>query len=272
MTRERAVQAAVVAALAACLTNSCAPSRIRLPSGTGVAASDAEHAFDEATAACRNISTLSAEVAVDGSIGGRHIPRTHLILGVSSPASARIEATAPFGGPVFVLAARDNDATLLLLRDNRVLAHGAPEAVLEALAGVPLGPADLRTTLTGCPVGPTSSEARQVDEDWRMFLDGTGTLYLHRDSHAGPWRLVASARHSPTVATWLAEYHDFKNGLPQTVQLASTDPSQFDLRLRLSQVEINAPLEAGVFSVQTPPSAAPITLDELRRSGPLRGR
>ena len=144
--------------------------------------------------------------------------------------------------------------------------------MIEALAGVPLGAADLRTTLTGCPVGPTSSEARQVDEDWRMFLDGTGTIYLHRESHADPWRLVASARHSPSVATWLAEYHDFKNGLPQTVQLASTDSSEFNLRLRLSQVEINTPLDAGVFSVQTPASAAPITLDQLRHSGPLRGR
>ena len=50
---------------------------------------------------------------------------------------------APFGQPLFIFVATGDDATLLLPRDERVLEHGRPDAVLEAVAGVPLGAADL---------------------------------------------------------------------------------------------------------------------------------
>ena len=43
--------------------------------------------------------------------------------------------------------------------------------------------------------------------------------------------------------------------------------ARFDLRSALSQVEMNAPLGPDVFEVKVPPSAQPITLDELQRSG-----
>jgi hypothetical protein len=46
----------------------------------------------------------------------------------------------------------------------------------------------------------------------------------------------------------------------------------FDLQLTLSQIEVNAPLGADVFVVQVPATARPITLGELRESGPLNGR
>ena len=41
---------------------------------------------------------------------------------------------------MFIFAAEQNDATLLLPRDERVLEHGRPDAVLETVTGVPLGP------------------------------------------------------------------------------------------------------------------------------------
>jgi hypothetical protein len=44
-----------------------------------------------------------------------------------------------------------------------------------------------------------------------------------------------------------------------------------DLTLRLSQVEIDTPLDAKVFESEIPPRAVPLTLDELRRAGPLGG-
>jgi len=43
-----------------------------------------------------------------------------------------------------------------------------------------------------------------------------------------------------------------------------------DARLAISQVETNVDLPAAAFTVIVPGSAAPITLDELRSSGPLR--
>ena len=43
-----------------------------------------------------------------------------------------------------------------------------------------------------------------------------------------------------------------------------------DLALRLSQVEINVPIEPRVFDIEVPKDAVPLTLEELRRSDPWR--
>src|SRR5207247_11119018 len=135
--------------LAALISASCSARLLKLPSGAGTPAPDAAGALAEATAACRTVSTITAEMAVSGSVGGRRL-RARLLAGLASPASARLEAVAPFGPPLFFFVARGGDATLYLPRDDRVLEHGRPAAVLEAIAGVPLDAADLRVTLIGC--------------------------------------------------------------------------------------------------------------------------
>jgi hypothetical protein len=40
----------------------------------------------------------------------------------------------------------------------------------------------------------------------------------------------------------------------------------------LSQVELNTPLGADAFQLQVPATAEAISVDELRRSGPLGGK
>ena len=42
-----------------------------------------------------------------------------------------------------------------------------------------------------------------------------------------------------------------------------------DLTMQLSQVEINVTLAREVFDVEVPRDAVPLTLEELRRAGPL---
>jgi hypothetical protein len=49
----------------------------------------------------------------------------------------------------------------------------------------------------------------------------------------------------------------------------SATKDRFNLQLALSQVELNAAMAADVFRVRVPPDADPITLDELKRSGPF---
>jgi hypothetical protein len=262
---------AVVVTAALCCA-SCAPL-MKLPSGTGTPISDGAAALSEATTACRAVSTITAEIAVSGSVGGRGV-RARLLAGLAAPALARLEALAPFGQPLFFFVARDGDATLLLPRDDRVLEHGRPEAVLEAVAAVPLDAEGLRVVLTGCAVAPDAVHARQLGDDWRVVPDGERDLYLHRDSHVAGWRIVAAVHRESSTPAWRAEYGEFNtavppNGLPRTVRLASVGSNRFDLRLILSQVEINAKLDDGVFNLQVPATATPITLPELRTAGPL---
>ena len=230
----------------------------------------------EATKACRASSTLTAEIAVTGSVGGRRL-RVGLLAGVAAPASVRLEAVAPFGSPFFIFVAQNGEATLLLQRDNRVLERGNPKDVLEAVAGVPLDAAELGRTLIGCASGPDPQRARRLGDDWRVAPDGMNDLYLHRETPGGAWRIAATLHREATGPGWRAEYRDFASGppaegMPRSIRLTSDDRKRFDVRLALSQVELNATLDADVFRVQIPASARPIGLQELRESGPLGRR
>jgi hypothetical protein len=240
---------------------------MKLPAGPGSPAPDATTVITEATSTCRAVSSISAEVAVSGSVGGRSL-RARLLVGLAAPASARLEAFA-YGQQMFIFVARGTDATLLLTRDRRVLEHGRPDAVLEAVTGVPLGASDLRSALLGCAVSPDSDHGRRLGVDWRVVPDGRGELYLRRDPPAAPWRLVAAVHRDPGRPEWRAEYRWFEGNLPRAIRFASIEAGRFDLRLTLAQVELNPKLDAGVFEVRVPPAADPITIEELRQSGPL---
>jgi outer membrane lipoprotein-sorting protein len=246
---------------------SCGGPLVKLPSGPGTPAPDAADALADATSACRAVSTFSAEAAVSGSVGGRRL-RGNLFVGVAPPASARIEAVAPAGQPIFIFVATGNDATLFLPRDGRVLQHGRPAAVLEAVAGAPLDAVELRETLTGCVRSAGGTQGRQLGPAWRLVSIGDADVYLRRNAAAGRWEMAA-AIHRVGGGGWRAEYADIDAGMPRSIRLASADGKRFDLRLKLSQVEVNAQLGPDVFRVQIPRDAAPITLEELKRSGPL---
>jgi outer membrane lipoprotein-sorting protein len=255
----------------ALVTASCSAPLMKLPSGPGGPAADSRDALAEATNRCRALSSLVAEVAVSGSAGGRRL-RGRLHLGLQAPASARLEAVAPFGQPLFILVARGNDATLLLPNDNRVLEHGRPGAVLEALTGVPLDATDLRLAMSGCTLGADPAKGQQLGNDWRMIPDGQDLVYLQRSSQPASWRLVAVIHREAGQPEWRAEYRDFENGLPRSIHFASVEKNRFNLRLGLSQVETDSQLPAEAFLVRVPASADPISLDELRRAGPLGAR
>ena len=255
------------AALAAALcAASCGAPLLKLPAGLGVPASDAQGLLDQATAACRRVTTFSAEVSVSGSVGVRRV-RGRLLAGLAAPDFLYIEAPAPFGAPLFVIVALGGDATLLLPRDRRVLEHGRPGDVLEAIAGVPLDPADLRATLTGCAApAARHEEVRAFGSDWRL-IGGDRLRYLRRDRLADPWRLVTVTATGP--GGWRADYRNFVDGLPRSLRLMSSEPRRFDLRLDLSQVELNVALDASTFRVAVPQGAQPLSIEELRSSGPL---
>jgi hypothetical protein len=258
---------AVLLVIGAVSAAGCAPSLLKLPQGAGIPAADAADALADATAACTAVSTLTAEIAVGGSIAGHRV-RGRMLAGLA-PASARLEAVAPAGQPIFIFVADGGDATLLLPRDGRILQHGQPAAVLEAVAGVPLDAIELKTTLTGCSLQATG-EGRQFGSDWRVIPAGTVDVYLRRGSNGARWQLVAAVHQAAASGSgWRAEYTQFENGLPRSVRLTSAPAKRFDLVLTLSQIELNTRLGPDVFRVQIPPGVEPMTLEELRQSGPL---
>jgi hypothetical protein len=256
--------AAVVIGGAAIVLAGCAPRLTTLPSGPGVPFPEGVRAAAEATSQCAGVRSLSAEIGLSGRMGDRKV-RGRLLAGFSEPGLARLEAPAPFGRPVFTLVMHEDDATLLLNREGRVLAHAAPADIVEALTGVPMDADDLRLALAGCGFDtPEPVDSQAYGDSWVVVGGPRARRWLRRVD--GAWRLVASARGPIEI-----RYDDFTAGRPQRLRLRTTSGGSVltDLSLRLSQVELNPALGPEVFRLDVPPDAEPLTLEDLRRSGPL---
>ena len=74
-----------------------------------------ESAFDDATAACRAVRTLAAELSFSGRAGGARV-RGRVLVGLSRPSAVRLEGLAPFGPPGFIFVAQADRTALLLPR------------------------------------------------------------------------------------------------------------------------------------------------------------
>jgi hypothetical protein len=256
-------------------SSACGARLMNLPQ-PGAPATDIAQVVAEATRTCGTASSITAEASVSGSVGGRRL-RARLLVGLAAPASARLEAFA-LGQPIFILVARGTDATLLLTRENRILQHGNTSDILEVVAGIPVDADQLRTTMLGCVDSPISNAvrapgaavvARQAGNNWRLLTVNQSEFYFRRESATTAWRLVAAVRRDPNGNPWRAEYRDFRSDLPSSIRLVSAVARRFDLRLSLADIELNAKLPLEAFEVKIPPAAEPITIEELRRSGPL---
>jgi hypothetical protein len=254
--------------VAAIAVSSCrAPARVNLPSGAGAAFPDFVSAYTQATSDCGGVKTMSASLSLSGRAGSNRLA-ARIDAGFAEPSRLRLEGypRVNFGGkPLFVLVANGEAATLVLSRDDRVLQGARPAAIVEALAGVALTPGELRALVSGCALGAAQPTAgRLFEKGWAAVDTPAATLFLRQQDRQ--WRLVAARRGALTI-----EYSTFANGRPSNVHLyTSPGPgtAPADLTLRISQVEINTPLEDAVFQVEVPRTATPLTLEELR--GALR--
>ncbi len=83
---------------------------------------------------------------------------------------------------------------------------------------------------------------------------------------------MADCRRDPWIPT--IDYADFSGGRAGTVHVRTAPVpggAAADLTLRISQLQINVPLGPEVFEYEVPSDWAPLTLEELRRAGPLGG-
>lgn len=180
----------------------------------------------------------------------------------------RLEGIPPFGQPVFMLAAQGGNAVLSLPRDERVLRGQPPQTILEALVGVDLAPADLLAILTGCVVPDSMPTGGRLHANgWASIdLQGGGKLFLRRAT--SQWELRAAQRDG-----WQLEYTMGQTQFPASVRLTSDSQKvPVDLTTGISELEANVDLDAATFRIDVPADAKPLTLDELRESGPLRAR
>ena len=254
----------------ALVATACGAHRVTLPSGPGTPFADADSAYTDAVRECRGAQTLSASLSLSGRAGSTKLS-ARIDAGFATPARLRLEGfpRIAFGGkPFFVLVASGSDATLVLTRDGRVLRGAPPSAIIEALTGVALDPDDMRAVIAGCGLGAGQpGNGRSLDHGWASVQSGGATVFLRQFENR--WRVAGLRRGSLSI-----EYLEFKGGRPSAVRLrttASPGTVAADLSIRISQLEMNASLGNAVFTVEVPKDAAPLTLEELRRAGPLGG-
>jgi hypothetical protein len=241
----------------------CAPKPIALPTGDGVPYPDFAQPLAAATRSCRDVRSITAELGLSGRVGKTKI-RGRALVGAAAPDRIRLEALAPFGPPVFILASEGGMATLLLPRDDRVLRDAKPEQIVEALTGVSLDPASLRSVLTGCGIEVAAANgARSYGNEW-LVVDAAHGHMLFLENVGGAWR-VRGAR----TAAFTVIYDELGPAQPTRVTIRAAGDVTAEIRLRLSQVEVNSQLGPEAFEVQVPPEATSLTLDELRDAGPL---
>jgi outer membrane biogenesis lipoprotein LolB len=241
----------------------CAARRLPLPSDPGSPLVDYAAIHARVASACRGVRTLEAVIALRGQAGAQRLSG-RVRAGFERPDSMRLEGVAPFGPPAFLLAARRGTAVLLLPREDRVVTGEPAETILGALTGISLAPDDLQAILTGCVVpAPQATGGRLHAGGWATIdLEGGSTLYLRR---AGDWQLRAATRDG-----WQVDYSAWQGTFPQTVRLRSgAGRVNVDMTATLSQIEANVGLDEAAFTIAVPPSAQPLTIDELRDAGPL---
>lgn len=264
--------AALLAALAV-IASACGAHRVRLPDGAGdpVSDADARVVFAQAAEDCQRAGTMSAVAATTGSIRGQRVRGT-LLVGTAPPASIRLELAAPFGPPLFIFVSRAGQASLLLPREDRILTRAADYDVLEAVAGVPLETAELRAVLLGCVSAGSGADVRAHGSGWRSArTPDAGTMYYVRSTPTARWRLAAwvSGGRPGRPQRWRAEFSDRDRGVPRQIGLYSERAGQFALQFALSDVELDRELGDEVFELRVPASAVPVTLEEVRQSGPM---
>jgi outer membrane lipoprotein-sorting protein len=246
--------------------SACAPKAIKIPTGAGTPFPEFASAYQQATASCSGVRTMTATMGMSGKAGRTKL-RGRIDAGFAAPGRARLEGIPPFGKPVFVLVAEGGKGTLVLTRDDRVLRDAPPDQIVEALAGVRLDPDALRTAIAGCGFGVTPTEGHRFANHWIAAASADGTTFLRPAPGAG-WEVAAAQRGGVTI-----EYADYEAGRPKTIRLRAGRQGQpaADITLRVSDVAINTPLDARTFDVDLPEHPVPLTLEELRRAGPMGG-
>jgi hypothetical protein len=266
-------QRAIVAISAAVLlaTAACAPKvNLALPAGAGTPLADLAVAEQAARASCRTHPAITADLRLSGRIDGERVRGT-LQVGVTREAM-RLEGLAPFGAPVFVLAARPEGAVLLLPRETAVARGDSALELLDAAVGVALTPQDLLAIVSGCGVADWNvSGGATFSGGWtRLDLDQARALWL-RSGADGTLLLVAAQD-----SRWRIEYTRTSAGWPTAIRLrpsgSDATASRTDAVLALEAPEAMAALPEGALDVDVPAGARELTVADLRRSRTLTER
>lgn len=242
---------------------SCAARTPPRPVGTPTPDPTAADAFATATASCKGFRSIEGELSLSGRAGGERV-RGRILTGLESGGAVRLEAVAPFGAPFFILAGRNERATLVLPREGRVLKDTAVADVLERITGLAFGADDLRLILSGCLSDQAApADGRQWGGGWKAVTIGPDRVAYLRIQNGQPVLTAAD------YGAWHVDYSGHAAGFPRIVRVRRAGDTAIDITARVEQLEVNTQINPLAWVVDVPSDADPMTLDELRSIAPL---
>lgn len=257
---------ALAGLLLATFVSACAAKLPPRPAGTATPDPTAAEAFAAATSSCKGFRSIEGELALSGRAGEERV-RGRVLAGLEPGGAVRLEAVAPFGAPFFILAGRNERATLVLPRERRVLADTGVREVLDRITGLALGADDLRLILSGCLVEQAApTDGRQWGRDWKAVTIGPDRVAYLRAQHGAPVLTAAD------YGAWHVDYSGHLSGFPRIVRVRRAGDNAIDVTARIEQLQVNTQINPRAWSVDVPSNADPMTLDELRSIAPLADR
>lgn len=228
------------------------------PTGPGIPAANASEAWASATANCRQSKNYKALLHVSGRAGGERLWPFSLETALTSDGAIYMGAETS-GQSIFVLSGTAKQATLWLRREDRTVV-APPDAIIEAILGVPLPPDRLLAVLTGCITRAFDVTSSAQHNSVLTIQTPDARVYL--EPFASGWRTRAG-----DVDVFTVELANKKSALPDNVWIRTAVGRSPEARLdvKVSDAEINSTIPASFF---TPPAGAaraqPMKLEELR--------
>ena len=241
----------------------CAAKAPPRPTGPVTPDPSAAERFQSATSQCRGLRTLTAELALSGRAGGERL-RGRVVAGLervgrrASKASRRLaRPSSSWPPPTSARACCCRAiAACSTTPPCRPCSNGSPAS--------PLAP----TTFVSC--SRAASWSRPI-----RLRDGGGAAG-GRPCAVAPERVAYMRERQGTVVVvaadygpWRVDYAGHAGGWPRSVRVRRGGDTTTDVTARLSQLEINVPIDPRAFTLDVSPGMTPMTLDELRSVAPL---
>jgi hypothetical protein len=234
------------------------------PPSPGDPAPDAGPAWTEAVSVCRDARSYGSILRVSGRVGTERLWPVEIETVVTADQSIYLNAIAG-GQTVFVLAGTAGRASLWLRADQRVTTAATGE-ILDAIIGLSVTPAELLAILAGCVARDTNLVSAERQGRLLAITTKDARVYLTQDK--GVWRTHAAITSSFTV-----EFGGPARPPSEIWMWSAPDAPRASLHLRASEIAINSAIPADVFSLPAAARAAtPLSIEELRASGPFRNR
>jgi hypothetical protein len=221
---------------------------------------------------CAGIQLLTVAIDARGTRRGRAVRGRFW---AAARYDGRIRLEPRESAEPFVLTAAADGVVVVASKGARVLAHVNSAEAIEAVLGASLNAKDLTHIITGCPRESGNAAAYALAGGWMKSNVGDRIeTYLQPDG-TRRWKVAAIlGPGSGAAQRWRADFHRPVSGVPTRTRLVSVhwagQPGrEFDLDLRISQIQLNPLLDDTLFSQQIPVSARAFSLSDLRSVSPL---